>query len=115
MTATLAGTVTGSNITTLNKQGLGILALTGAANNFGGVLQVNINGGTLTIAADGTSAGSLGFSPSVFTPAAILIGNGASFGANNATATITPNRGITIAAGGGYFANHQHDQRSYDQ
>ena len=65
----------------------------------------------MTISGDG----SLGTGPGVFTPNAILIENGASFGSNNTTATIglvptngvgsVLTRGITIAAGGGYFAN----------
>ena len=111
MTAVLAGTITGNSVTTLNKLGLGILSLSGATNTFGGSLQVNIVGGSLFVAADG----SLGGAPSAFTPNAILIENGASLGSNTTTATIGVipangvsqilTRGITIGAGGGYFAN----------
>ena len=58
MTATISGVLTGNNFSTLTKDGLGVLALTNATNNF--FARVVIAGGTLNIGSDGSLGASFG-------------------------------------------------------
>jgi uncharacterized repeat protein (TIGR01451 family) len=90
---------------TVTKIGAGEVGFYGAANTFA---RLVIDQGNLRIgqAAFPGSDLSYGAVPSVFTPDAITIRNGATNRVvGNAAVTISANRGITLGAGGGVFRN----------
>ena len=85
--------------TALTKSGIGLLVLTNTANTYSGLTY--IDGGTINIAGEGSSFGSLGVVPTSVVPNDIILSSGtiqlgASFNLNS-------NRGITLADKGGGF------------